>query len=245
MRRQLCIALHDVAPATWPQCERLLALTDEFGQLPITLLVVPNFHGRGRVGDAPAIARAIERRVDRGAEVALHGYFHRDDALPPRTPADWLRRRVLTAREGEFAALARDEAASRIDRGWKELSDLFRPVHGFVAPAWLSSEGTWSALRQSPIRYASTRRSLIALDGMRRVDVPALSLSTRSRWRRVASRVWLRALCRATAALPLVRLALHPADAQYPEAMEDWRSVLRGLLGQREPTTKSRALGVE
>ncbi len=245
MTRRLCIALHDLAPATWPQCEKLLALTDEFGQPPITLLVVPNFHGRGRVGDVPGIARAIERRVARGDEVALHGYFHRDDALPPRTPGDWLRRRALTAGEGEFAALTRDEAARRIGRGWRELTDLFQPVQGFVAPAWLSSEGTWSALRESPLRYASTRRSLIALDGMHRIHAPAISLSTRSRWRRVASRVWLRALCHMTSALPLVRLALHPADAQFPDVMEDWRGALRALLDVREPTTKSRALGIE
>ena len=245
MTRQLCIVLHDVAPATWPQCERLLALIDEFGQPPITLLVVPNFHGRGGVGDAPALTAAIEWRIGRGAEVALHGYFHRDDALPPRTPTDWLRRRVLTASEGEFAALPHDEAAARIDRGWRELSELFRPVRGFVAPAWLSSEGTWSALRESGLRYASTRRSLIALDGMRRVRAPAISLSMRSRWRRVASRVWLRALCRATAAMPLVRLALHPADVQHPDAMEDWRRVLAALLDQREAMTKSRAMGFD
>jgi predicted deacetylase len=243
MTRQLCIALHDVAPATWPLCEQLLGLLDEFGRPPVTLLVVPDFHGRGRVIEAPEISCAIGRLVDRGAEVALHGYFHRDDALSPRAPWDWLKRRILTAGEGEFSALTRSEAADRIDRGWKELNDLFQPVLGFVAPAWLSNDDTWSALRESPLRYATTRHALVVLENMRRIPAQAITISARSRWRRRASRIWLRTLCRATSSAPLVRVALHPVDAQYADVMNDWRDALHMLLDQRTAMTKSQALG--
>ena len=47
MKRTLCIALHDVAPATWPRCERLLAMLDGIGARAVTLLVVPDFHRGG------------------------------------------------------------------------------------------------------------------------------------------------------------------------------------------------------
>lgn len=243
MIRRLCIEVHDVAPATWPQCERLFALIDDLGRPPATLLAVPDFHGRGTFRHAPAAASVLRRRVDHGDEVALHGYFHRDRAPPPKRPMDAFRRRVLTAGEGEFSALAHADAARRIDLGRRELGDLFGPVRGFVAPAWLSSAGTWRALRDSPLCYAATRGALVVLDDMRRVPAPAITISARSRWRRAASRVWLRGLCRATAAAPIVRIALHPVDADHPRVLDDWRRALRILLDAREPVTKTRVLG--
>ena len=44
MSAQLCIAVHDVAPATWRQCARLFDLVDALGAPPLTLLVVPDWH---------------------------------------------------------------------------------------------------------------------------------------------------------------------------------------------------------
>jgi uncharacterized protein len=243
MTRQLCIALHDVSVATWPKCQHVLALLDALGAPPVTLLVVPDFHGQGRVSEVPSIARAIDKLVDNGAEVALHGYLHRDDSPAPRAPLEWLRRRVLTAGEGEFSALTRGEAARRIRLGWMELSDLW-PVRGFVAPAWLSNDDTWHALRESPLNYATTRDALILLEGMRQIRAPVITVSARSRWRRVASRIWLRALCRSTASAPLLRVALHPADALHANVMNDWRDALRMLLRDRVAVTKSQALGL-
>src|SRR5579884_1177916 len=114
MSGALCIALHDVAPATWPHCARWLDLLDALGAPPLTLLVVPNFHGRGRIDRDPAFCRAIERRLAGGDELALHGYDHRDAAPAPRGARAWWRRRVLTAGEGEFAALDEAQARERI-----------------------------------------------------------------------------------------------------------------------------------
>ena len=244
MRQTLCIELHDVAAATWPHCQRLLELVDELQRPPLTLLAVPDYHGRGSLSRASTLVRALRRRIHCGDEIALHGYFHRDDSPPPRNPGAWLQRRVLTAGEGEFAALPQIEAARRIRHGLHELSDLFGPVRGFVAPAWLSGAGTWQALRESPLQYSATRRALIVLDAARHVPAPVITVSARSRWRRAVSRVWLRALCRTTMHLPLVRVALHPVDAQHPDVIEDWSRALRVLLAQREPVTTSRALGL-
>src|SRR5260221_7700214 len=114
MTRQLCIAVHDVAPATWPQCEALLDMLDAFGAPRVTLLVVPDWHSTGRIDAAPQFIAAIERRRARGDEIALHGYFHRDDSPAPRGPSARLRRRVLTAGEGEFADLPCDIAEARL-----------------------------------------------------------------------------------------------------------------------------------
>src|SRR3569623_827832 len=138
----LCIALHDVAPATWPACRRLLALVDELGPVPVTLLVVPDYHHRGRVTGDPSFIRAIEARLARGDEVVVHGYHHLDEARNTASPLQWIKRHVYTQSEGEFAAIDEAEAHARLMRGWEMLAiELGWPVAGFVAPAWLLGRG--------------------------------------------------------------------------------------------------------
>lgn len=244
MTARLCIALHDVAPATWPQCARLLDLVDALGAPPLTLLLVPDWHARGRIDAAPNFRRAIDARIARGDEVALHGYLHRDDALAPRTPAAWLRRRVLTAGEGEFAALDAEAAASRLHAGLALLRAQSWTADGFVPPAWLASSGTRAALRRSGLHWTSTHTALIALDDGQRIAAPCLTASPRTCWRRAASRAFLRAGLRLTAPAPLVRAGLHPADADHADLLACWRNVLIRLLAVRQAVTKSQALSI-
>jgi predicted deacetylase len=242
MIRYLCIALHDVAPATWPQCARLLAMLDELGAAPVTLLVVPDFHGRGAVERHPNFIASIETRRARGDEIALHGYTHRDDASAPRTPAQWLRRRFLTAGEGEFAALGHDEAQQRIDNGHAMLSRLGWPVAGFVPPAWLASAGTRDALGCADLRYTSTPGSLIDLRYDRAIDAPCITASSRSAWRRTASRAWLRTLRHLTKNAAVLRIGLHPVDADHPVMLRSGRALLLDVLADRTPVTKLHAV---
>lgn len=206
--------------------------------------MVPDWHARGRIDAAPEFLRAIDARIAHGDEVALHGYFHRDDAPAPRTPGAWLRRRVLTAGEGEFAALDAQTAAARLHAG---LDLLRRPgwtIDGFVPPAWLANAATRAALRHSDLRWTSTHTALIALDGgdERRIAAPCLTASPRSAWRRAASRALLRAGLRLGARAPLVRIGLHPADADHADLLACWREVLGALLAGRRATTKSQAV---
>ncbi len=243
MMPRLCIAVHDVAPTTWPQCAAILDMLDRLDCRAVTLLVVPDYHGRGHVASAPNLVGAIHHCVERGAEVALHGYLHRDDEPSPRDCVNWLRRCVLTDGEGEFSSLSATAAALRIEQGRKELADLGWCVRGFVAPAWLASRGTWQALRNSPLRYTATHGALVALDGMRRLPAPALSASVRTGWRRCLSRGWLRAANLATKSHPLLRIALHPDDALHAGTMRDWQWLIANLLERRTAVTKSQAIG--
>ena len=240
--RALCIAVHDVAPATWPQCQALLALLDDLGAPPLTLLAVPDFHGRGGFEDAPAITAALHARQARGDAIALHGLRHRDEAPPPRTPAGWLRRRVLTAGEGEFAALTAAAAARRIAEGRDRFGRLGFAIDGCVPPAWLASAGARRALRASGLRWTSSHGALHDLVEDRRLPAPCLTASPRSAWRRSISGFWLRGLLRATRNTSLLRVGLHPDDALHPALRATWRAVLLELLATRTALTKPQAV---
>jgi len=237
--RAVCISLHDVAPATWPACRQLLRFLDELQAGPVTLLVVPDYHRRGGLEADSAFCRALDGRLARGDELALHGYFHLDDAPPPRSPAAWARRRLLTAAEGEFAALSATEARRRLRQG----SELFRrlrwPLAGFVAPAWQLGPAARAALSEFPLAYTTTREALWRLPDWRPVRSPSLVYSVRAYWRRKMSVWWNEALLRRLAAAPLLRLSLHPADAAYPEVLAHWRSLIERALGDRQPYTKA------
>jgi predicted deacetylase len=240
--RAVCIAIHDVAPATMPACERLFALIAELGAPPATLLVVPDFHRRGRIERDLAFVRAIDRRLANGDEVALHGYHHVDDGPVPHSPIEWLQRRVLTASEGEFSALTQHEAEQRIGAGLAMFERLHWNVAGFVAPAWLLGDGARAALARTPLRWTSTHGAIESLADAQRIVAPAISASARSAWRRWTSRRWLTLARTAFRAEPLVRVALHPADVVDVALIDAWRRLIVALLSERTALTKSDAL---
>ena len=90
--------------------------------------------------------------------------------------------------------------------------------------------------------HTSTHGALVHLPEGARVMAPCLTASTRSAWRRLASRGWIGALGSLGAQLPLLRVGLHPADARDPRTMATWERVLAQLLAARAPLTKSEAV---
>jgi predicted deacetylase len=244
--RSLCISLHDVAPATWTACERVLeavaatavaatAVAHSRGaRIPVALLIVPRYRGVDSARDRHFM-RAIEARAAAGDELVLHGYTHVDEQPPRgwRVPLDRVRRRVYTAGEGEFSALARDEALRRIELGLAWFAARGWPVSGFVAPAWLMSSAARAALYETPLDYASTRAELLLLPSREAMMAPSLVYSTRSAWRRRLSLQFNRALAAVNQHREVLRLALHPADARHGEVRASWQGLLQAALGTR------------
>jgi uncharacterized protein len=111
-----------------------------------------------------------------------------------------------------------------------------------VPPAWLASPGTERALRHSSFRYTSTHATLVDLQRSRRITAPCLTASPRSAWRRAMSKRWLRAAEKFTANTTLIRVGLHPGDAEHSDLMACWRHVLERLLQTRCAMTKMRAI---
>ena len=237
--RALCVSIHDVSPVTWAACRTVLSAVSEVDAgIPVTLLVVPDYHGHGST--VPSWYRAwLAARMARGDEAALHGYTHRDDAPPGRNLADRVRRRYYTASEGEFAALPRETAMKKLAAGHAWCAAQGLTPQGFVAPAWLMSRGTWEALPAFDFAYTTTLRRFHLLREHRAIASWSLVYSARSGWRRWTSRRWNGLLARALRAAPLVRLGLHPADGDYPELLAHMQRVLDRARRGRQPLTKA------
>lgn len=244
--RRLAIVLHDVAPINLPACERVLGAIRAAAlpgpMPPVSLLVVPCFHRSATAWPDDALFdRWLEHARQQGHELVLHGYTHLDDQ-PLGGWRDRLLRRWYTAAEGEFAALPGAEAKRRLDVGLAWFRRQGWPAHGFVAPAWLMGPGVREALQQVRLDYTCTLNTLEAPPGHTLLHSRSLVYSTRSAWRRGVSRWWNGMLARTQRHEPLLRLELHPQDADHPALRQQWTAVLRTALRERQPVTLHEAV---
>ncbi|MFI8223936.1 DUF2334 domain-containing protein [Pseudomonas sp. NPDC085632] len=232
------LVLHDVAPSTWADYQPFVAAVDALGQVPMTWLVVPDFHRHNALNAHPAFRRLLDERVARGDELALHGYFHDDQEPGPTTPRDWFMRRVYT-HEGEFYRLSRESALARLRAGIDVFQRCNWPLHGFVAPAWLMSDGTRQALRELPLSYTSDPQHLYRLPEFTAINAPGLVWSARSAWRRGLSKLVCEQREQRWCQAPVIRLGLHPVDMRHHFSRDYWLKTLERLLAEgRVPMTK-------
>ncbi|MDY7561748.1 polysaccharide deacetylase family protein [Pseudomonas sp. 10B1] len=233
------VVLHDVAPETWSDYQPFVEAIDALGSIPMTWLVVPDFHKRNPLGIDLHFQRVLESRVARGDELALHGYYHCDDSPPPKTPREYFMRRILTW-EGEFYALDHDHALARLQAGVELFERLGWPLHGFVAPAWLMSDGTREALRAMHFSYTSDSQNLFQLPDFSKIAAPGMVWSARSAWRRGVSKLVSDRLEIMFQKAQVIRLGLHPVDMRHPFSRNYWLKLLQRLIdGGRTPMTKA------
>ena len=230
----VCIVLHDAAPSTRQACARTLAAVRQVaGDAPVTILAVPRYHDEAPTREFESW---LGERARRGDELALHGCTHRDDGKPEGT-IDSLRRSHYTRGEGEFWSLSREEALARIDVGIAWFAKNRWPLSGFVAPAWLLGPGAREAVVERPFEYTATLRQLIHLPGHSAVTSQSVVYSTSSGWRRRASVAWNAWVDLAERRNALLRLELHPRDADFPAVRRSWQQILARALHRRRPAT--------
>ena len=229
----LCVVLHDVADANLAACERVVRAIEAVAPIPLTHLAVPCYHGTPAAAPAEAW---LSHRSSNGDEIALHGWSHRDEGTP-RGFVDRLRRQHYTRSEGEFWALDAEQAATRLaaGRAWFERQGW--PLAGFVAPAWLMGAGAWEALRRDRFGYASTLRHIHLLPSGETITSQSLVYSTSSAWRRASSVVWARMVAASLASNPVVRIELHPRDADHAAVRRSWQRLLERHLRDRDALT--------
>ena len=230
----VCIVLHDAAPSTGEACARTLAAVRQVaGDAPVTILAVPRYHGEM---PSARFEAWLGERAARGDELALHGCTHRDDGAA-QGAIDSLRRSHYTRGEGEFWSLTREEALARIDVGLEWFARNRWPLAGFVAPAWLLGPGARAAVRERPFEYTATLRQLIELPNEAVVTSQSIVYSTSSGWRRRVSLAWNACVDLAERTNPVLRIELHPRDADFPAVRRSWQRILARALHRRQPAT--------
>lgn len=157
--RAACVCIHDVTPATWPACERLLTAVAMGGDIPVTLLLAP-----GREAPPAWFPRMLAARVARGDEVALceaplpkelwrgRAWFHRH-GLPLRgfVPAEW-----RISRSGWSALLAQGFQYTATRRQFH----LLAPRADFPAPCAVYRASTRLGLAIAMLRNGAHARPL-------------------------------------------------------------------------------------
>jgi len=233
----LVVSVHDVAPITRPTIEKILADLKPAGVRVTSLLVVPDYHRRGKSTDDASFASWLRELEADGHEIVIHGYFHER----PRRKSEGIREafltRVYTQDEAEFFDLKYDEVFARITRARDEFREARLSPIGFIAPAWLLSTEGEQAARDADMQYTTRIATVTDLLTGEQERSRALVYSTRSAWRRAASLSWNAALARRVAIGQLVRLCIHPSDIA---ASNVWKQIIRlacRFSRTRNPTT--------
>ena len=118
----------------------------------------------------------------------------------------------------------------------------FVPFVPFIPPAWQMGQSAREVLRASDFAYTSSRDELYTLPAFRSFKAPSLVYSSRSAWRRALSYLWNERRLARLRSEPLLRIALHPADASHPAVLRHWRRLLAALTAERSGILESRWL---
>ncbi|MBM3929443.1 MAG: DUF2334 domain-containing protein [Sphingomonadales bacterium] len=216
--RRLFLSVHDVGPKFEDSVDRLRDLLGRHAPDDrIALLVVPNHWGQAPLVRGSAFSTKLRRWADAGAELFVHGWFHRDDSVHSGRAAQ-LKARHMTAGEGEFLGLSYTDALRRMRDGRHLIEDIAgRAAAGFIAPAWLYGAGADAALAEAGFEIAENhRRVWNPVTGQVLARDPVLTWASRSRARILSSLAVAQLLPPVLRRLPTARIGVHPGDVTVP-----------------------------
>jgi predicted deacetylase len=228
----LLASIHDVSPRFESEIERLLDLLRPHVGDRLAMLVVPNHWGDAPINPGSPFATRLRGWSDAGIEIFLHGYFHRDETSHP-SRGDRLRASFMTAREGEFLGLSRGDAAARIAQGRALLEGVIgRKIDGFVAPAWLYSNGAREALADCAMPIAEDHlRVWSPTTGERLASGPVITWASRTQLRLASSLAAAAALRHAP--LKVLRIGVQPPDSRHPILLRSIEKTVRAAAASR------------
>jgi predicted deacetylase len=233
----LVVSIHDVSPLTWERTVEILEDLRGCGVTAVSLLVIPDHHGKGRISASEGFGEWLAARVAGGDEAVLHGYFH----VRARGAADGLGKRLVTesytAGEGEFFDLDYDAAKERLRNGRRELASCGVGAAGFIAPAWLLGRQAEEAVRDEGFEYTTRISVLRDFRSGRDYSSRSLVWSVRAGWRRVCSLAWNRVLAGAVKGAPLCRIGIHPPDWEHRAVRGQILELTRAMLAGRQAMT--------
>ncbi|MEW6235433.1 MAG: polysaccharide deacetylase family protein [Candidatus Omnitrophota bacterium] len=234
--RSLIVSFHDLAPHSRELCQTFLDRLRPMGVKEVSLLVTPDWYGKENLAEHPSFITWLKALQAQGHEIVLHGLTHTVDRVRGGLIAQCVGR-CYTAREGEFYQLDYEKAKRRMTLGM----DIFRQAGlssaGFVAPAWLLSEGSRRAAQELGFAYTTYWGRLELLQEDKIFAAPVIAFSSRSGWRRLASRLWHFYWFRKNRDAAILRLAVHPSDLIYPAIESTIYETVRRALTARRPIT--------
>ncbi|MFL6735910.1 MAG: DUF2334 domain-containing protein [Sphingomonas sp.] len=213
--RLLLASIHDVSPRFESEVDELIDLLAPHVGKRLAMLVVPNHWGEAPIVPGSRFAQRLRGWAEEGAEIFLHGYFHRDRSRHERA-ADRLRAKFMTAAEGEFLGLSSNEAEALIRDGRALVEDVIgRPIDGFVAPAWLYGDGAHRALAKCRIPIAEDHLHVWSpTSGDQLARGPVITWASRTRARLFSSLVAAKSL--GYLPMEVLRIGVHPPDCRHP-----------------------------
>ena len=219
--KRLLVSIHDVGPRSEGPVDALRDLLAR--HVPYdrqALLVVPDHWGEAPLTAGSPFAARLRGWAETGADIFVHGWFHKDLATHDGLGAR-LKARHMTAGEGEFLGLDHATALDRMVRGRALIEDVTgRAVTGFIAPAWLYGEGARAALVEAGFALAEDHWKVWQPVSERvLVRGPVLTWASRSRARIASSRFAAHALAPVLSAMSVARIGVHPGDTRVPAIM--------------------------
>ncbi len=232
--RRLLASVHDVGPRFVAEVDFLAdVMTRHLGGPRFAMLVVPNHWNLAPLSGDSAFRRKIRDWSDAGIEMFVHGWYHRDES--EHRGLAKLKASHMTANEGEFLGLSKDEAAQRMQDGKALIEGIIgRPAAGFIAPAWLYGAGAKAALSESDFAIAEDHMNVWRpSDGRSLARGPVITWASRSR-ARIASSLAVASLARiGLRRASTVRVAVHPGDVHVPALVKSIEKTLASLTSNR------------
>ena len=239
------VSIHDVSPAWSREIDVALDMCHEAGATP-SLLVVPNFHGKAPLTEAPQFTDRLRALQASGHEIILHVFFHasrpRDAGVEGKGRPSGLRwqfaQKIASGGEAEFSDVSEEEAETRLAEGEAILRDAGLAPVGFIPPAW--SMPPWLMPMLAKRGYTFTEDHFFAYDpaGKRKRASVVLNYASRTPGRLFSSVAWCRMAKYARAAVP-ARIAIHPADMRFALLRNEVESLLQWGKGDFVQTTRA------
>lgn len=234
--RTLLVSIHDVGPRFEAAVDALAdRLADLLSGQRFAMLVVPNHWSEAPLHAAPGFRSKLRTWAEAGVEMFLHGFHHRDDSIHAGVISGF-KARHMTAGEGEFLGLGKDEALRRMIDGRAIVEDAIgMSVAGFIAPAWLYGAGAHLALAEAGFAIAEDHmRVWRPSNGVILAKGPVVTWASRSRARIASSLAFANLARHALGPLSTLRVAVHPGDIKVPALLNSIDRTIATALRTRK-----------
>ncbi|RKX68066.1 MAG: hypothetical protein DRP41_00230 [Thermodesulfobacteriota bacterium] len=216
----MIINIHDVSPFYKAELENTVSFLSDNGVKRFSLFVIPYLWSRIHLRKYPSFVKWLKGL--KGCDFVLHGYTHQN------LVCSHVFNRLLTNKEGEFFKIGHKEAIKRLSFAKAIISKAGIETNSFAPPAWLIGKEEKEAVCHMGFEHLITARGVYMVREKKFIFLPAISFTTRTRFRTFLSRIsyaWPGLFRR-----KMLRIDLHPWDIK-----EKWlQNKLKLIFTQRE-----------